>query len=418
MGNSIFRNISELSCSLCTACFSGDNVNTETNINCLNEMTEIVKRQKDNDNVAELLYVFIERGAETAFLNHATDIINKGGSATEKVTSENELESFLNVLKHKCNDESSKDVVDKICYHINIKIDNLATEMSNISLQSFNRVDKTYKANESSLKARLDSFNKQIESINEKLTNTSKEMISTKRAMIKTTKESKSILNNTISVLGLFMTIAAAVFGGISITNEVLKTISTNMFTSILFVLVTSFILINIIFLFVFLIAKMSGSDIGMQCQGFVIDKKSIEEKYAVTDAKEVFIQENLYELHNCLFCTENCGFAKKLQHRYPYMVYIDVVLSALIIIFGLIWAIKNTFYVSWINLFGEVEVKKFLIVIFLCVIGCLVSALPYLIGQSKDVPKHLKRFSVLAFIVFIMAILLVVLHLNQIWIF
>ncbi len=166
--------------------------------------------------------------------------------------------------------------------------------------------------------------------------------------------ESKSVMSNAISVLGIFIGIVMGVFGGetvikvtmervgeIFIKNEALLNSNGDsiIILSIAFIMLMSFFVVNIIFIFMFLLSRLIDKDISIQCK----------EHNFTDDITKNHKDNDVYPKQGCINCVNNCCFAKKLKCRYSYVFYTEIILG---IAFGallLFWICKACFYDSFI---------------------------------------------------------------------
>ncbi len=356
-------------------------------------------------NKTTYINVYVVQGVRFSIVKIVGQKTLREETLSDGIVTENEIRKLFDIFEEHYEKNGELYIEDlKAIFHRMFKeINYLCSEYDGIALQSYNltskMIEKKHMDHLDTLDSSLKKMKKDIGGLTtnindletsflENVDKTSEKISTARRNLLKATNESKSLLNNTISILGLFMTIAAAVFGGVTITNEVLKAISGDMFTSTIFVLATSFILVNLIFLFSFIIAKMSGKDIGMQCQHFSISLKSLKDRYKI-NIDDSFIEENLYELHNCLFCDSKCGFFKKFKCRYQYMLYVDAILIVLFVVLGIIWIIKEFFYASWVSSLGDIQVKNRLFKTgFFVVISISVIILSKIVQKKANIIK------------------------------
>ena len=121
MDRGSFSEITSLSESFCERCFNYDNKDDIKLINTLQLMVAKINANNNKD-LCELLYVFVERGARTAFLKYALPKTQRGEKATEGITSDSEFKLILSDLRSKYPKNEDLDVVDDIFKHLLLEI--------------------------------------------------------------------------------------------------------------------------------------------------------------------------------------------------------------------------------------------------------------------------------------------------------
>ena len=161
--------------------------------------------------------VFAVQGVRFAFTKMASQKSMKGETLSDGIVTENEIRNLFNRFEEYY-EKSEKPHLEDLKYtfqHIFNEINYLCSEYDGIALQSYNLNYRMIEKNNSDHFAQLDSsyenMKKEIgqmgenieglkESFSEEVKMTSEKISTAKRELFKATKESKNLLNNTISV--------------------------------------------------------------------------------------------------------------------------------------------------------------------------------------------------------------------------
>lgn len=125
----------------------------------------------------------------------------------------------------------------------------------------------------------------------------------TKETLVHVKTQSESILANVLTIMGIFVAILMAFFGGFSIVRNGLE-VSFSEIRQVRFAyfLLMGQVLANLFFVLMFMITRLSEHSISVYGCG----KKK--------DSDEV--------TSDCASCVEDCSFNTKLKKKYPYVIY------------------------------------------------------------------------------------------------
>ena len=207
-----------------------------------------------------------------------------------------------------------------------------------------------------------------------------------------------NILPNAISIIGIFAGILIVLFSGFSILDLLSKFNPEKPFISGFFIVLIGMIMLNVVFLFLFLISRLSEKSINVRCVKYVskhwreeeaeklksmndetLDKflklvnKEIDDKNnkfivcsnCVYSKVEQSIAENhfkgLYkikgidsddtigtEINLSQLKSKQCGQFDKAFFKYPYIVFSNIILIFLQIFFLLWWFIKDFIFINF----------------------------------------------------------------------
>lgn len=252
MAQSSFSELLRLSEEFCEECFvSGEDV--EKLIKLLKKMVAEIKKYDPHKSIGELLFIFVEKGARTAFLRYASSKTQRGEKATDGITSENEFSGLLNELHENYPDEEDKDVVESIFAHLTSEINSLSEEINITVLQSFNSVDITYKDNEKSTSERLSQMNNSINDFSEKyereLKNFDKKIANhTKKFYNEVADTKKKMHESNITILGIFSAFVLAFNAALTFSASVLQNLDgTDLYRILMASLIIGFVIINVL---------------------------------------------------------------------------------------------------------------------------------------------------------------------------
>lgn len=159
-------------------------------------------------------------------------------------------------------------------------------------------------------------------------------------------KESQNLLGNAIAVLGIFIAIVTAIFGGEKIISEakdevdlLFAKIGSNsaMLMSIILIILIAFIIVNLIVLFSFILSRLIKRDIGILCRYYCFDSN-------------IDPQDRISAFKNCTSCKNSCGFYEKIKYRYAYIFYVEIAIIASLMALVVIWSFKVSIYDNLID--------------------------------------------------------------------
>ena len=164
-----------------------------------------------------------------------------------------------------------------------------------------------------------------INDLNQQASKLEKEANTIKEETDKIKKRTKKIKNDmdkstvsSITVLSIFTGIVMAFVGGFSILGSAFSNtelFETRVWLLILLMSLVGFVFFNTIFMFIYMVAKLSGKKLSVQCKA---------EECIRCRQCETCVKPRAF----CLFC--------KLWKKYPYVLYVNVVLIICIIASGL----------------------------------------------------------------------------------
>lgn len=147
-----------------------------------------------------------------------------------------------------------------------------------------------------------------------------KELKDATKALEKAQKKVTTIQTELISVLSIFAAIVLTFSGSISFLGSALTGMTNvTLFKSAFFVLLCGFIILNVIFLMMYIVGKITGRNIYARCK-----------------------------TENCS-CEKNgklsCSSLKRMRKRLPYMYWINVLLLVLIVVDIVLWCCNLNFW-------------------------------------------------------------------------
>lgn len=227
MDKNEFSSISDLAESFCSKCFQIEK-DYKLILVDLDKIIKLVK--KYNNEMRELIYVFLEKGARNAFLKSAHLNILTGKKATEGITAEGEFSSILEELKHKYTGKQI-DIVDEIFVHLLSEVENLGREINVTTTQAFNFIDNTYAVQEESINKQFANLNKSITDLN----NDSENRMNEYKEEIR--KSEKKIYETSIAVLGIFSAAVLTFNAGAGLYSSILDAFSNSSIYKVLTIL-------------------------------------------------------------------------------------------------------------------------------------------------------------------------------------
>ncbi len=236
------------------------------------------------------------------------------------------LKEFDNNVEKKI--KEANEIVDKKIDKVNQKFDKVKTEFETTS----------------------ENLNKAITNFND-----------TKEDLDKTKTEMSSLLTNVLTILGIFVSIIFVIVGAyFTVTGEITNlSISNIVQVNVGRFVLMGHILMNLLFLFMFMIARLANKSIAVNCKG----------------------------------CPEGdcgnpkCNFINRIVKRYPYIVILNIIIICSYVIL-LCWWFIETFAYKYIEPklidFASSNALSFIVVTLL--ITAFVMAIPFFIfyGYSK----------------------------------
>lgn len=189
-------------------------------------------------------------------------------------------------------------------------------------------------------------------------------------AMAQTKNEMNSLTTNMLTILGVFVSIIFIIVGAyFTVTGEVFnKSISGIVQVNLGRFILMGQVLLNIIFLFMFMISRISEKNISVSCGGC---PNSVCQDY-------------------------QCGFLKRIVKRYPYVVYSNVlIISSYIVLLG--WWIIETFAYPYIRSaiisFSTKHPDYFIIIVLASLLLFIIAPILILVyGFSKNKQEKSKN--------------------------
>lgn len=219
---------------------------------------------------------------------------------------------FISAIKYelmvrKAISKSEEDIEN----HKNIIFDfaNAPKETLNKQIKEYNSILEQYKKD----------FGGYLKKAKSELKEAKKKYKLSKNEIRKTKNDMSSLMTNVLTILGIFVSIIFIIVGAyFTVTGEIFnKSISNIVQVNLGRFILMGHVLINILFLFMFMISRLSGKNIYVRCQGCK-DSQCISAK---------------------------CGFFKRIVKKYPYVIYSNIlILGSYIVLFGW-WIIEHFAY-------------------------------------------------------------------------
>lgn len=153
----------------------------------------------------------------------------------------------------------------------------------------------------------------------------------------KTETRSQNIMNTSMTVLGIFVTVVVTVFGSLEIMNGI-ATIENLDFCTFVFYLVFVFAsTINIVFLLLHTLSRISGKNIASHCKKYetnvsdttlreTSNKKGNGRSSKSQNKKQEHSNEIYFQCQNCKNKAK-CRITKQMRLKYPFVFYPDLLL-------------------------------------------------------------------------------------------
>lgn len=145
----------------------------------------------------------------------------------------------------------------------------------------------------------------------------------------KTEERSQNVMNTSMTVLGIFVTVVVTVFGSLEIMNGI-ATIKDLDFCTFVFYLTFVFTsTINIVFLLLHTLSRISGKNIASHCKKYELDAAGTTsgEKSSGTSNEKPKCSDEIYS--QCQSCKNKakCRMLKQMWLKYPFVFYPDLIL-------------------------------------------------------------------------------------------
>ena len=147
--------------------------------------------------------------------------------------------------------------------------------------------------------------------INEQIENQEGKLLELDRQM-------SDAVSQTMTIIGIFIAILMVSFGGVSLISNIISILEhPPSFTVTLLIILIA--MINLLFFFIYLVAKLSSKDIGVECHNHTPIKNE-------KTSSLIHIQKNCI---NCVKCdtTKGCNYFKRIWRRYPYILLVNILL-------------------------------------------------------------------------------------------
>ena len=147
-------------------------------------------------------------------------------------------------------------------------------------------------------------------------------------------KEIDKIKTEFVAILGIFAAMIVAFAGGISISSNVLESLSNvPVYKAIIMLLISGLVLYNGIFGLMHIISKLTGRSIYHSCTVLNEEQKKVKRK-------------------RCSGCPEesNCNLQRRILRKYPYTYYLNYLFLGLLFITTAAWIIDFRIVVIYIQ--------------------------------------------------------------------
>ena len=188
-------------------------------------------------------------------------------------------------------------------------------------------------------------------------------------------KNINEILPNTISVMGIFVAIIVIMFGGFSLIDIFAGFENLSAYRVITVALITGQIIFNVLFLLMYLLARLSNKHICSSCSNF--KGKDKDKNYQMIDK----------HCDNCVLFEKKetkCSLFKRTFYRYPYMYIFNIGIILMELFLVSFWLIDKCFKEYNLTVENPIGVSIGIIMVVLLII---VSAFYFL--MTWDSPKQ-----------------------------
>ncbi len=295
-----------------------------------------------------------------------------------------------NIINFKI-DNNEKYYIIFICNSIFNLLTTIEIVEDNIDSEYDNAIYKNFQKEISNFKTKIEKTEKDIDKQEEKINN---------------------LLPQSIASIGVFVAVIVVMFGGFNLISAFQNLGNQPTLRILLAVIFTGQIIFNVLFLLMFLLARLAGKPIHTACIDFVPQNNSSDEKY------------NQHQFRHCLFCNksgskeipgmEKCSQLKRGFCKYPYVYVTNAFFVLLEIILGVT-------YFTIILFKNNLITHHLLFIISISAITLIIiSVLTYLIyGWSKSKfkdgkeKKAVKKILIQSSIMIVILLMVLLLSLN-----
>ncbi len=213
-----------------------------------------------------------------------------------------------------------------------------------------------------SAKATFDDTLKQLNTTKGLFDNATKDLNSTTEEIEKMRSEMNSVTTNMLTILGIFVSIIFVIIGAyFTVTGEVFNiSISQIIQVNLGRFILMGHILLNLLFVFMFMISRLSSKSISVICRG----------------------------CNDSICVNPKCGFLKRLVKKYPYVIYSNIILiGSYIVLFGW-WVIEyfaHQYILDFLNKFVLSHPIWFMLGVVVIVIILIFAPILRCLSLSKD---------------------------------
>lgn len=322
MSDSKFFEISKISELFCNSCFKYERNKDDKTLHAhLRRMVSLL-READED-IKEIIYLFVEKGAKAAFLKQALIKIQTGEKATDGITSDNEFKLFLEELANEYKTSPDFNIVTDVFDHLVTEVESIGAEINVTTLQSFNSVDATYEKNKDGINEKIKTIRSSIHSLEKKHNATINDFQDEINGIERKMHESN------ITILGIFSAVVLVFNAAVSFYSSAISTFgSFTTYKIITILLIVGIILVGAMMgLFYFLdrVRKSAKSDVDKYICKTVANEEmrsSKNKRESATKKSTVYILDK----------TE--GRASVVKSLLPFIIVIFLLIAGLVSIF------------------------------------------------------------------------------------
>jgi len=197
----------------------------------------------------------------------------------------------------------------------NIKI---TEEMHNNLEAKYNNIDKKFLFTEN-----------QYKSIDKKVFDVQNSLNDAKKDLQKAANQTGNVINQSITILGIFVAIIAVFLGGFAGITMLDKISTFNTYKFYLSIVVVGHIMINLIFMFIYMLSRIIDKSVSVNCNNYVKGKISINNDLAKDTCQTCCLNNSVScRAYNKHYQTNysTCSLFKRLKYKYPYMYFINIV--------------------------------------------------------------------------------------------
>ncbi len=279
------------------------------------------------------------------------------------------VDMFISALKYelmvrKSISKSENDIAE--CENNISDITNAPQEAINNHIEEYNTTLSAYKEEFNGYlqesKNNLETAKNEYSKAKDALSKTTEDLHETRKEISDTRAEMSSLTTNMLTILGIFVSIIFIIVGAyFTVTGELFnKSISSIIQVNLGRFILMGHILINLLFVFMFMISRLSSKNISVICRG----------------------------CNDSVCVNGKCGFSQRLIKKYPYIVYSNVILSgSYIVLFGW-WLIEYFAYqyiADFLSKFVLAYPKLFILGVVVIVIILFFVPILCCLSLSKD---------------------------------